>query len=480
MRFSFVTSALIAAALVGCGADDSSASNNNRDRQPVGSTHEDDWTSDGDAGSFDGDDETDHDISFGEIDRGTGFEGAAPYEGGVGGSPSPDEGMPRPMRARSVFLLDTSPEGNQVIELRPEGGGLARVAAYDTGGLGLAPPTPEMIEAMGDVEPMTTHGALHQSGHHLLVANAGSNSITTFRMGEEGQLVRTDVEEIEGRPLSIVSRGDLVFVSTAPTGGMGSIQMLRMDETGDLEAVGRPLRLSERGAYASQLLLAGGGRFLVASEATTGLISVWPIDPEGQIGERMETELAGSATSLTAFGAGYLLVSESGVAEDGGSGLSTYRIDMDGGLTVVTDSLETGEAGAAWLDVSPRQHLVFAAELGGPSISVYGLSPEGEVQIRDRVAGEPGLPIAGLTLDGSGRFLYVLLGGNGGIATYEVMEGGQLESLGINTDLGLAMRGSYEIVSWQGPRPIQGEQPDDNMNDQPTADLFGESPRGRM
>ena len=121
----------------------------------------------------------------------------------------------------AVYVLGNQTSGNNVLVFaRHADGTLAAPVSVSTGGTG----TGGGLGSQGAI-------VLDESGRHLYAVNAGSNTITSFRVRPNG-LERVDVVDSGGvMPTSIAVDGDLVYVLNA--GGDGSITGFSADD-GDL------------------------------------------------------------------------------------------------------------------------------------------------------------------------------------------------------------------------------------------------------
>ena len=87
-----------------------------------------------------------------------------------------------------VYSMSNAADCNEVVAIRQESGdNFTFVDSYQTGGKG----TGAQI-----VDPLSSQGSMviSDDGHFLFVVNAGSNSITSFKITSSGTLILTDVK----------------------------------------------------------------------------------------------------------------------------------------------------------------------------------------------------------------------------------------------------------------------------------------------
>ena len=153
----------------------------------------------------------------------------------------------------AVYVLSNQPTGNDVLVFaRHADGTLSAPVSVGTGGNG----TGGGLGSQGAV-------VLDGSGRHLYAVNAGSNSITSFRVRPNG-LERVGVVDSGGvMPTSIAVDGDLVYVLNA--GGAGLITGFTAHD-GDLEPIAGSTRpLSAAATAPAQVSFTPDGEQLIVT-----------------------------------------------------------------------------------------------------------------------------------------------------------------------------------------------------------------------
>ena len=148
------------------------------------------------------------------------------------------------MCAGMVYAMTNVAAGNEVIAFRrADDGTLTRLNAYPTCGRGtgtrkVSPATPQ-----NGIDPLTSQGSLSfsRNGCFLFAVNAGSDSITSFRVADDGMLVLADVVHSGGfQPNSLNEYGNLLYVSNvgnAANGYTSNITGFRVANDGRLEMI---------------------------------------------------------------------------------------------------------------------------------------------------------------------------------------------------------------------------------------------------
>src|SRR5262245_59321990 len=132
-----------------------------------------------------------------------------------------------------VYSMSNSTAGNSVLAFnRSADGSLTYSTSYSTGGLG----TGGGLGNQGAIQ-------LDEAGKTLVVVDAGSNEISSFRVDGDGSLALADKVASGGSmPISVTISGHLVYVLNA--GGAGNISGFTLSSQGDLAPIAgstRPL-----------------------------------------------------------------------------------------------------------------------------------------------------------------------------------------------------------------------------------------------
>ncbi|WP_395725455.1 lactonase family protein [Nakamurella sp.] len=392
----------------------------------------------------------------------------------AGGSPGgPPASTTRPVGA--VFVgtnhnnsTDPSQPANQVVMYRRGNDGtLTKAGVFDTGGQGSGPSQRFAGDGLGAGESVR----LSEDQRWLFVANAGSNSVSVFRVHPD-RLELTDVEPTgdgsAGRrfPNSVAQHDDLVYVLNSAD--QGSITGFRLTTRGKLvripgstrELAANQQRFTPDPLYdPAQVSFTPDGSRLVVSikdgpdpalapgtEATgPGRILTFAVDPSGRPANTfVRTDFGHRGPFGFSFDRrGNLLVGEfvGGPVEDVGGVTSitgaagSYRINRDGTLTPITPGVPDHQLDTCWLVNNGRY--AFGANYSSGTVSSYRVGPNGALTLLNPVAGtteHPGNVQGSTPLDSrvspDGTFLYVVLPGSGRVAGWQIRDDGSLRKVG--------------------------------------------------
>jgi 6-phosphogluconolactonase len=318
----------------------------------------------------------------------------------------------------SVFVLSNQASGNAVLSFaRAADGTLEPSGSVPTGGLG----TGGGLGSQGAV-------VIDGSGRHLYAVNAGSDSLTSFRVTPDGLLSLGSIAA-GSRPISIAVRDDLVYVLDA--GGAGAITGFRSAD-GVLTPLGGSARgLSGSGVGPAQVSFTPDGAALLVTEKATNKIDVFAVATDGTTTGPVEAQSSGATPFGFGFdNKGHAIVSEAFGGAANASAVSSYQVTPSS-LTPVTASAPTTETAACWIAVTTNGKFAYAGNAGTNSVSGYRVAPDGSLALLT-ADGKTGSAAAGVTDLATSRDSHVLYGriGNGSVAAWAIQPDGSLTSLG--------------------------------------------------
>ncbi len=382
----------------------------------------------------------------------------------------------------AVYAMSNDFDDNKVVAYgRNSDGTLELIGKFFTGGQGAA------FDGGEGLDPLISAYSILMTDNrrHLLVVNAGSDSISVFRIQNNFSLRLTDHRRVRGiGPNSIAYFDGLVYVSSIDADGEfngepdqeGLLTGFRLSPNGRLTRIRRSTRWL--GNRPSAIQFSPDGRFLVSASINAGSaalesgnqdeITVFSVRRNGRLSRKPVS--AASSTlpgndqnrnlpSAIGFeivedeGAHYVVVTEAREFRPDGSppaffelqtgSVSTWRLDDDGSLIPIALDVLTGpsstEGGrtACWIEFSDNKKSFWVANALDATISSFAFD-RGQVELIEEVAAAGNPPdnsspqTAFETSDGfidlwashDGRYLYQLFGLSGTIGVYRVEDGG--------------------------------------------------------
>jgi 6-phosphogluconolactonase (cycloisomerase 2 family) len=201
------------------------------------------------------------------------------------------DAQPRPGQS-AVFVMSNDPQENEVWAYeRTAEGTLTSPRTYRTGGRGSG----------GNVDPLASQGSLRlsQDRNWLFAVNAGSGTLSVFRVaGARLELVNR-VPTGGSEPNAIAQSGNLVYVLN--TAGSSSVVGFYF-HNGELEPIQDSLRfLSANGIGSASIVFSPDRKTLLVTERTSNKIDVFGVEANGQLSKLTSTEGVGPGTFAASF-----------------------------------------------------------------------------------------------------------------------------------------------------------------------------------
>jgi 6-phosphogluconolactonase len=414
--------------------------------------------------------------TVGQSQDGTANQGEAPPPGADGSAPQ-NGVQPSPrgqgdLREGAVYVQSNDAVSNEVVAFaRKADGTLSEVGRYPTGGEGsgsFEDAAQGLVLGTADGETSPIQNV--DQADLLFAANAGSGTISVFRITSEGLELVSHVPSNGNRPVSLTVNNGLLYVlnsgeidrrlvlgpdnllENCSHGDLPSVTGFRITGAGFLTPIENSTRtLSDRGTSGcAQLSFTPDGKTLVVTEriASTpnqdkdkkGVISTFDVRFDGALGARRLIDPSGTGPfGFTFLKDGTMLVSEQNgaLANPGGGGAAAYEINSDNSLRPINGTVDNGQTDTCWIVVTDDQKTAFAANaFSGGSITAYKVGEDGSLELQHPVATAPDgrdanndLVKDGLTdlaLSRNTDFLYQLNSLDGSLWVFRVNDNGLL------------------------------------------------------
>jgi 6-phosphogluconolactonase (cycloisomerase 2 family) len=268
------------------------------------------------------------------------------------------------------------------------------------------------------------------------VCNAGSDEVSVFAVSRHGLQLTDKVASGGQMPISLTFHENLLYVLNAGgyLGGTDNITGFTFSAGSLTPLADSTHTLSAAETKPAQVLFTPDGKTLVVTEQLTDLIDTFEVNDEGLAAHGKSFTSAGVQPFGFDFGSDErLFVSEAEGGKSGASTASSYKLLEKGNLTVVSAAVPTHQTAACWARVSHNGRFVYTANAGSGSISGFKIAPDGGLSLVTE-SGQTGLTGTGshptdMVESDSGRFLFSLNNGNGTISAFHTEPDGTLETL---------------------------------------------------
>lgn len=317
-----------------------------------------------------------------------------------------------------VFTLSNQTKANQVLDFeRATDGTLMFARSYSTGGTG----TGGGLGSQGAI-------ALTENGV-LLAVNAGSNTISSLKVTDNGAYLKSEVNSCGEMPVSLTQYGHLVFALNA--GGAGNISGFALDNEGKLYPIPNSTRpLSADSVGPAQVSFVNDGKVLVITEKASNKITTYTVNNLGIPGAMHSI----NAANTTPFGFapgknGFIYVSEAAGGAPSASTVSSYHISNDGMITLTDGPVGAGQTAACWVVVDKNSRYAYATNTGSNNISSFGINNMGDVSVSAAIAATSDMTPIDAALSFNSKYLYVLNAVGKTITAYTTNENGTLNQI---------------------------------------------------
>ena len=313
------------------------------------------------------------------------------------------------VKVGSVYT-ETNGNPNKVVAFdRFADGTLAEVQRVATGGIGgLGPSCPGAPCPITDSQGAV---ALNATGTLLFAVNAGSDSISSFRV-TLGGLQRVGLVASDGDyPQSLTIHDDILYVLNQQTGSIAGFSFTATGAMTLIPGSARYLTTHGPGGQAAQIGFDRTGRNLVVTERATNIIDTFAVT-NGVAGPAVAHPSAAIVPFGFAFdGLSHLVVSDA-LSQVAGAA-SSYLESPTGGLTPL-DTESTNGGAPCWVVITPNNRFVYITDTTTKDVAAFALGTDGSLTFLGNtpILNTPPGPVLFPTdeaLSRDGRFLYVLV-----------------------------------------------------------------------
>jgi 6-phosphogluconolactonase len=324
--------------------------------------------------------------------------------------------------AGAVYAMTNASNGNKIVIFnRDESGILTKVDSVSTGGSGIG----TGIDPLGSQNSLV----LTRDNRWLIAVNGGSNEISIFRVLHDGLELSDKVFSGGTLPVSLTTYHDLIYVLNA--GGSPNITGFHLSHKGHLTPLSSSSRSLGAGAFA-QVGFDPEAQKLVVTDKAGSKILVYSMDDDGLPAASPVTSISNGKVP---FGFIFDRRRHLLVVEVGPNAVSSYQIQADNTLQVISGSVINGQKATCWI-IANEHGYVFTANPGSGTVSSYHLMiRNGQVSLLNGAAGNGKNPLD-LAVTGNGRFLYALDPGSGNIDMFQIGQNGSLTNFGATANDG--------------------------------------------
>lgn len=281
---------------------------------------------------------------------------------------------------------------------------------------------------------------LDKEHRYLFAVNAGSNSISSFRVGTDGGLTLADTKKsYGGTPVSVTVHNNLLYVLNR---GTDNIAGFKVSANGMLTYIeGSKQMLSGTAVDAPQISITPDCRYVLVTEKATDKIGSFKIKTGGSV----EAGVFSNAVGKTPFGfefsrGRFMIVSNAAGGAPMASTVTSYQIN-NGIPQDINGAVASNQAAACWVAVAKYGRYAFVTNTADNTISSYYIAPWGGLYLIDGAAAKSDMGPVDIVVAGNNFFVYVLNGKSGTIGGYYRKFFGGLRLFDTTTNIPLSATG---------------------------------------
>lgn len=370
----------------------------------------------------------------------------------------------------AVFSMSNAASGNVVVAFsRSSDGTLTEAGRFATGGNGSGG-FEDTVNGMilGNAQGESAPNNLTGVSDLLFVTNAGSNSITVFRVAGDG-LEIVEVQPSGGeKPVSVTVNKGLLYVlhsgevvdglvpPNCASPVLPTVTGFHVSSGGELTPIpGSTRELS--GSVVSgcaQVSFNPRGDVLVVTERTAntpgqapgdeGVINTFVVNADGTLGAHQVFDATGQGPfGFTFTKPGALLTTEQfdGPLGPSEGAAASYAVNSDGTIAATSPSVRNGGTDTCWIVVTDNGKYAFTtsffepnnpaapfpeSQRNGSRISSYRVDRDGTLELLEAVAFDAAQGASDMSLSRNSKFLYQLNSFRGAINAFAVGSDGRL------------------------------------------------------
>jgi 6-phosphogluconolactonase (cycloisomerase 2 family) len=299
---------------------------------------------------------------------------------------------------QQYLYTESNEAGNNAIIIYQvkQGGALESKGTVASGGVGTG-------------KGLGSQGALAVSENHqwLFAVNAGDNSVSSFKVQDNGQLTLTSTEHTKGiMPVSVTVHDNLLYVLNR---GSDNINGFHVSDDGKLTYIeGSTQPLSSQAVDAPQVSITPDGAWVLVTEKATNIVGTFKIKADGSIAAGKFNSSAGPTPFGFDFARGFMIVSNAAGGAAGAGSATSNVIENDGSVKAVNGAVANQQGAPCWVATTKYGRFAFVSNTGSNSVSSYYVASWGAIFLIDAAAGTTDMSPADIVVAPDNYNVYLL------------------------------------------------------------------------
>lgn len=296
---------------------------------------------------------------------------------------------------------------------------------------------------MGTGAPLGSQGALSISkDHHWLFAvNAGSNTVSSFKIMKDGSLTLVSTKNSWGKnPVSVSNYRNMLYVLNR---GSDNIHGFWIGNDGKLSDIdGSTKHLSGTGVDAPQISFTPNGDFLAVPEKATNMIGTFKLMNDGSAGPGNFNHSVGHTPFGFDFARDrYMIVSNAEMGAAGAGTGTSYYIWPNGKIKDINGARPNYQSAPCWVSITKYGRFAYMTNTATNNISSYYVAAWGGLYLVESSAASTGKGPLDIVVAANNFYVYVLNSASHNITGHYRKFLGRLGSLGSTENLPMSATG---------------------------------------
>jgi 6-phosphogluconolactonase (cycloisomerase 2 family) len=290
---------------------------------------------------------------------------------------------------------------------------------------------------VGTGAPLGSQGALALSkdNNWLFAVNAGSNSISSFKVKSDGSLTLVCTKNTWGKnPNSLSVHGNMLYVLNHGSDNIHGFWVGNDGKLTDIDESTKPL--SSTGVDAPQISFTPNGDFVVVPEKTTNIIGTFKIKNNGSADWGKFNPSVGHTPFGFDFSRNrYMIVSNAEMGAAGAGTGTSYIIGNNGEIKDINGARPNYQSAPCWVAITKYGRFAYMTNTATNNISSYYVAPWGGLYLVESSAAATGASPLDIVVAANNYYVYALNSETHNISGFHRMFFGKLGALGTTDNL---------------------------------------------
>ncbi|MDQ6762089.1 MAG: lactonase family protein [Bacteroidota bacterium] len=260
--------------------------------------------------------------------------------------------------------------------------------------------------------------ALDNMHNWLFAVNAGSNTVSSFKVNFDGSLTLAYTQKSGGTmPVSLTIHGNLLYVLNHGTDNTSGYWVGANGSLTHIEGSNR--HLSSTAVDAPQISFSPGGNWIIVTEKATNIIGTFYVNNNGAINNGIFTASVGATPFGFDFSRGkFMIVSNAAGGAPGAGSATSYTLGNTGIPASVNGAVPDLQAAPCWFATTKNGRFAYTTNTASNNVSSYYVDEAGNLYLAQAVVATTDAGPVDIIVSSNNYYVYELNGKAGSIGEY--------------------------------------------------------------